>query len=210
MDTTQSDIARQDALEPDGAEPPQPDGSTNKAMRAARRAADLAARREAQEAALSAVFCRVALWMEYLPITFRQRVVLGRVMSFMTTSGGGEYRMSLEKGSKELNFYDRAELQRDLNALTELGYLVKQSNGARRPASYVIDFLKCMDDARANGYGKESTEKHRRRPKKTKQETEGAPVAVETATESTAEDVPYTDADAPSEEEQLPLFADEG
>lgn len=117
------------------------------------------ARTEMAEAARKAPFSRVPVWAYFLPITYRQQHVLGRIYSFQCTkskNGGkpGEYRMSLSNGAKELNLgkWGRAELKRDLCTLTKLGFVIKRSNGAARPVTYIVDEAACVAEARRNGW----------------------------------------------------------
>lgn len=113
-------------------------------------------RDELVSAARNAPFARVPLWAFYLPITRRQMLVLGRVFSFQcsTNKDGnpGEYRMSLANGAKELHMANRAEMQKVMQPLIELGFITKRSNGERRPATYTVDEVACMAEARRNGY----------------------------------------------------------
>lgn len=113
-------------------------------------------RRRAEEEARNAPFARVALWMLYLPISRRQQLTLGRIYSFQCTQNKdgsqAEYRMSLANGARELKMANRAELQKDLNRLLALGFIVKRSNGPRSPATYVVDEAACMKAAKEAGY----------------------------------------------------------
>lgn len=113
------------------------------------------ARDEMILAARNAPFARVSLWMNYLPLTHRQRTILGRIYSFQcsTNKDGsqGEYRMSIANGAKELGI-DRDNMKKDLQRLTELGFIVKRSNGERRPSTRLVDEVVCMTEARKNGY----------------------------------------------------------
>lgn len=113
-------------------------------------------RRLVEQDARNAPFARVALWMLYLPISRRQQLTLGRIYSFQcTTNKDGsqaEYRMSLANGARELKMTNRAELQKDLNRLLALGFIVKRSNGPRSPATYVVDEAACMKAAKEAGY----------------------------------------------------------
>ena len=112
-------------------------------------------RDEKIKSARDATFCRVPLWSFYLPITTRQRVVLGRIYSFQCTTNKdgsqGEYRMSLSNGGNELRI-DRRNFKRDIDRLVSLGFVVKRSNGARHPATYTVDEVVCLDEARRNGW----------------------------------------------------------
>lgn len=113
-------------------------------------------RRMLQQEARQAHFSRVALWMYWLPISRRQREVLGRIYSFQCTTNKdgsqGEFRMSLASGAKELRMYDRAEFKEDVNKLVKLGFVVKRSNGPRTPATYLVDEVACMRVAKEAGY----------------------------------------------------------
>ena len=113
-------------------------------------------RRMLQQEARQAHFSRVALWMYWLPISRRQREVLGRIYSFQCTTNKdgsqGEFRMSLASGAKELRMYDRAEFKEDVNRLVKLGFVVKRSNGPRTPATYLVDEVACMRVAKETGY----------------------------------------------------------
>lgn len=113
-------------------------------------------RRLVEQDARNAPFARVALWMLYLPISRRQQLTLGRIYSFQCTANKdgsqAEYRMSLANGARELKMANRAELQKDLNRLLALGFIVKRSNGPRSPATYVVDEAACMKAAKEAGY----------------------------------------------------------
>jgi hypothetical protein len=113
-------------------------------------------RRLVEQDARNAPFARVALWMLYLPISRRQQLTLGRIYSFQCTQNKdgsqAEYRMSLANGARELKMANRAELQKDLNRLLALGFIVKRSNGPRSPATYVVDEAACMKAAKEAGY----------------------------------------------------------
>lgn len=113
------------------------------------------ARDEMISAARGAVFTREAIWMEWLGLTHRERKVLGRIYSFQCTNNKdgsvGEYRMSLANGANELRL-DKANLQKILNKLVQLGFVIKRSNGPRTPATYLVDEVVCMTEARRNGY----------------------------------------------------------
>lgn len=89
--------------------------------------------------------------MNHLPLTHRQRTVLGRIYSFQcsTNEDGsqGEYRMSIANGAKELGI-DRDSMKIDLQRLTELGFTVKCSNGERRPSTRLVDEVVCITEAR--------------------------------------------------------------
>ncbi len=112
-------------------------------------------RDETVSAARNAAFARTPMWAFLLPVTRRQQIVLGRIYSFQcTTNKDGspaEYRMSLATGAKELNI-DRDNLKNDLRQLVELGFLTKRSNGARKPATYLVDEIICVTEARRNGW----------------------------------------------------------
>lgn len=117
----------------------------------------LAAReREAlSKAARSAPFARESLWMMFLPITRRQMTAMARIYSFQLTKTKdgqpGEYRMSLANGAAELNI-DRDHFKNDLRELVAMGFLIKRSNGLRRPATYTVDEVACLVVAQQNGY----------------------------------------------------------
>lgn len=114
------------------------------------------ARDESIAAARNAPFCRVPLWAFWLPISRRQQLVLGRIYSFQcTTSRDGspaEYRVSLANTANDLRMYDRTEVQEDINRLLKLGFITKRSNGERRPATYLVDEVVCITEARRNGW----------------------------------------------------------
>lgn len=114
------------------------------------------ARDEMVSAARKASFSRVPLWTMYLPISRLQQIIIGRIYSFQCTKNKdgsqAEYRMSLANGAKELRVYDRIEMLRELNGLLELGFITKRSNGPRTPATYLVDEVVCMTEARRNGY----------------------------------------------------------
>lgn len=113
-------------------------------------------RRMLEQEARQAHFSRVSLWMYWLPISRRQREVLGRIYSFQCTTNKdgsqGEFRMSLASGAKELRMYDRTEFKEDVSKLMSLGFVVKRSNGPRTPATYLVDEAACMKAAKEAGY----------------------------------------------------------
>ena len=47
---------------------------------------------------------------------------------------------------------NRAEMQKDLQRLISLGFVTKRSNGARKPATYLVDEVVCVTEARRNGW----------------------------------------------------------
>lgn len=106
--------------------------------------------------ARNAAFARIPIWAFFLPVTRRQQIVLGRIYSFQcTTNKDGspaEYRMSLSTGASELGMTNRAEMQKDLQRLISLGFITKRSNGARKPATYLVDEVVCVTEARHNGW----------------------------------------------------------
>ena len=112
-------------------------------------------RDEIISAARSDSYGRGTGFIKYLPITWRQRAVMGRVYSFQCTTNKdgtpGEFRMSLATAGKDLNI-DRDNLKSDLHQLVELGFLTKRSNGARKPATYLVDEVICVVEARRNGW----------------------------------------------------------
>ena len=105
--------------------------------------------------ARNAAFARIPIWAFFLPVTRRQQIVLGRIYSFQcTTNKDGspaEYRMSLSTGASELGMTNRAEMQKDLQRLISLGFVTKRSNGTRKPATYLVDEVVCVTEARRNG-----------------------------------------------------------
>lgn len=105
--------------------------------------------------ARNAAFARIPIWAFFLPVTRRQQIVLGRIYSFQCTTNKdgapGEFRMSLATAGKDLNI-TRDNLKNDLRQLVELGFLTKRSNGARKPATYFVDEVVCVTEARRNGW----------------------------------------------------------
>lgn len=59
--------------------------------------------------------------------------------------------MSLATAGKDLNI-ERDNLKNDLRQLVELGFLTKRSNGTRKPATYLVDEVVCVTEARRNGW----------------------------------------------------------
>lgn len=118
--------------------------------------------------AMNDSYSRVARWILFLPIPRRQQIIMGRIFSFMCTKGPdgkpGEYRMSVGHGAKELNIgrsnldTGRKDYRNDLKGLVEQGYVIKRSNGARKPATYVLDLDFCLDKAREAGWKPRSEE----------------------------------------------------
>ena len=81
--------------------------------------------------ARNAAFARIPIWAFFLP---------------------AEYRMSLSTGASELGMTNRAEMQKDLQRLISLGFVTKRSNGTRKPATYLVDEVVCVTEARRNGW----------------------------------------------------------
>lgn len=105
--------------------------------------------------ARNAAFARIPIWAFFLPVTRRQQIVLGRIYSFQCTTNEdgtpGEFRMSLATAGKDLNI-TRDNLKKDLRQLVELGFVTKRSNGTRKPATYLVDEVVCVTEARRNGW----------------------------------------------------------
>lgn len=138
----------------------QADGIQNQKLKAsAQRVAQTISAKTRDETiakARNAAFARIPIWAFFLPVTRRQQIVLGRIYSFQcTTNKDGspaEYRMSLSTGASELGMTNRAEMQKDLQRLISLGFITKRSNGARKPATYLVDEVVCVTEARRNGW----------------------------------------------------------
>lgn len=101
-------------------------------------------------------FCRVPLWAFHLGLTRREQIVLGRIYSFQCTgsSDGKKHglRMSLSSIAKELDMSDRRDALRVLDSLVTKGFVVKKSNGPKRPFTYFVDEVACLKAAIKNGY----------------------------------------------------------
>lgn len=112
-------------------------------------------RDELAAAARNAPFSRESDWMGWLGLTYREQKVLGRIYSFQCTKNRdgsqAEFRMSMTSGGKSMRI-DRSNLCTMLNKLTDLGYVTKRENGKGRPATYLVDEVVCMTEARRNGY----------------------------------------------------------
>ena len=136
----------------------QADGIQNQKLKAsAQRVAQTISAKTRDElisVARSDAYGRDTRFIKYLPITWRQKAVMGRVYSFQCTTNKdgtpGEFRMSLATAGKDLNI-TRDNLKNDLRQLVELGFLTKRSNGARKPATYLVDEVVCVTEARRNG-----------------------------------------------------------
>lgn len=113
------------------------------------------ARNEMISAARKANFSRESDWMGWLGLTYREQKVLGRIYSFQCTKNKdgsqAEFRMSLANGAAAINM-DRDNFKNIVRKLARLGFVVKKSNGARNPATYLVDEVVCMTEARRNGY----------------------------------------------------------
>lgn len=113
------------------------------------------ARDEMISAARKANFSRESDWMGWLGLTYREQKVLGRIYSFQCTKNKdgsqAEFRMSLANGAAAINM-DRDNFKNIVRKLARLGFVVKKSNGARNPATYLVDEVVCMTEARRNGY----------------------------------------------------------
>lgn len=103
-------------------------------------------------------FCRVPLWAFKLDLTRREQLVLGRIYSFQCTGNSVDptkrrgLRMSLSKLADELGMANRGDALKVLDALVEKGYVTKQSNGPKRPASYFVDAAACLQAAMKSGF----------------------------------------------------------
>ena len=133
----------------------QADGIQNQKLKASAqrvaRTVSAKTRDELISVARSDAYGRDTRFIKYLPITWRQKAVMGRVYSFQCTTNKdgtpGEFRMSLATAGKDLNI-TRDNLKNDLRQLVELGLLTKRSNGARKPATYLVDEVVCVTEAR--------------------------------------------------------------
>jgi hypothetical protein len=119
------------------------------------RAISAKTRDETITAARSAAFARIPTWAFFLPVSRRQLIEIGRVYSFQCTTNKdgtpGEFRKSLATAARELNI-DRDNLKNDLRQLIESGFMIKRSNGERKPATYLVDEVVCLTEARRNGW----------------------------------------------------------
>ena len=137
----------------------QADGIQNQKLKASAqrvaRTVSAKTRDELISVARNDAYGRDTRFIKYLPITWRQKAVMGRVYSFQCTTNKdgtpGEFRMSLATAGKDLNI-TRDNLKKDLRQLVELGFLTKRSNGARKPATYLVDEVVCVTEARRNGW----------------------------------------------------------
>ena len=102
------------------------------------------------DAARQAPFCRLADWMAYLELTSTEQKVLAKIFSYQCA--GNEYRVSLANAAVELGLCDRFYARKVLKDLVSRGYLIKKSNGKQRPATYLVDEVRCMSMAIGNGY----------------------------------------------------------
>ena len=112
-------------------------------------------RDEITAAARNAPFSRESDWMGWLGLTYREQKILGRIYSFQCTKNKdgsqAEFRMSMTNGGKNMRI-DRSNLCTMLNKLAKLGFVIKRENGKGRPATYLVDEVVCMTEARRNGY----------------------------------------------------------
>lgn len=122
---------------------------TDKIMASFTRAHDAQARAEADTAAASAVYPRIATWAYYLPLSEAERAVLGRIYAYQ--SSGKQYVQSHNTMAREINATRRTVL-RSFKRLLELKYIIKQPQGTRKPAAYTVDTYVCVTVARAYGW----------------------------------------------------------
>lgn len=105
--------------------------------------------------ALGAPYVHMPLWFFHLPISNRQREVLGEVFSFQAGARGAEapreYSLSLSAGARDIAM-ERSNFGKELRFLAEQGYLNRKDNGPRTSATYTVDVLFCYLAAKANGY----------------------------------------------------------
>lgn len=91
-----------------------------------------------------------ARFIMLMPITWQQKCILSRIWSFQRGGGEGCY-MSIKKLAEELGC-EAKNLHHQIAKLTDAGYLLKFSNGRPRPATYMLDKIKCLEAAKANGW----------------------------------------------------------
>lgn len=108
------------------------------------------------EAARNDHFARVPIWMFYLPITAREKLLLGRIYSFQFTADKAgkphQFSMSLARTSKQLNLSDRGKVGKMLRTLVEGGYLLKKPQGRGKSPVYEVNEVFCVQVAVDQGW----------------------------------------------------------
>ena len=117
----------------------QADGIQNQKLKASAqrvaRTVSAKTRDELISVARSDAYGRDTRFIKYLPITWRQKAVMGRVYSFQCTTNKdgtpGEFRMSLATAGKDLNI-TRDNLKNDLRQLVRSAFFVFAKSERRR------------------------------------------------------------------------------
>ena len=94
----------------------------------------------------SKAYIRKESWFNSLPLTYRDRDVLGRIWSFQASSedcGGGCY-ISLSTFEKDTGI-GKEHVKRSLVKMVGLGILEKESRGATEPPIYRVNLIRCYE-----------------------------------------------------------------
>lgn len=89
-------------------------------------------------------------WLHFLDVTYRQRVEMAQIFTFERQ--GREFKMSTAAMGARLGFIDHHNLWNDLADLCDKKYLMKQSNGLRKPVTYRIRYDQCITSAIFGGW----------------------------------------------------------
>ena len=118
----------------------------------------------------SKAYIRKEPWFHELPITYRDRDVLGRIWSFQASSegcGGGCY-ISLSTFERDTGI-DKSTVKKSLVKMVKLGILDKEERGEREPPIYRLNLVRCnelldeREKARAEARQRKATEQEKRK-----------------------------------------------
>ena len=106
--------------------------------------------REAEAQAVVEPWAKIPNWMANLPLPPQPKILLGRIYSF--TSNGHPCHMMAEPLGQDAGEKSRSHTFEHLAKMVDAGYLIKQSNGRGKPATYTVNVARCIEAARGNGW----------------------------------------------------------
>lgn len=90
-------------------------------------------------------------WMCHMPIKPRQMMILARIYSFQVQAIDKPCRLPLASLAHDVGM-QRNHCKEALVDLEKAGYVDKITNGARKPATYLVVVPRCMEAAINNGW----------------------------------------------------------
>ena len=106
--------------------------------------------REAEAQAVVEPRAIIPNWMANLPLPPQPKILLGRIYSF--TAAGHTCHMMAEPLGQDAGEKSRSHTFEHLAKMVDAGYLIKQSNGRGKPATYTVNVARCIEAARGNGW----------------------------------------------------------